>query len=107
MSKQQLGIQSFELSVGQLQKRFESEKGMIYNFLVYTAILTTIFLFSFLKPMAIYKRFITWFFRLELTIKGQVWKIYGLLLVIVGIFFIFLLCKYYISIFFYYLNINY
>jgi len=96
MSKQAgLGIQSqgFELSVGQIQKKFESEKGIIYNFLIYTAILTTLFLFSFLKPMAIYKRFITWLFRLEITIKGQVWKVYGILLVIVGLFFIFMMCK--------------
>ncbi len=93
MSNPQLSIQSFELSIGQLQKRFESEKGIIYNFLVYTAILTTMFLFSFLKPMALYKRFITWFFRLEITIKGQVWKIYGILLLIVGFFFIFLICN--------------
>lgn len=93
MSKAELSMQSFELSVGQIQKKFESEKGIIYNFLVYTAIFTTIFLFSFLKPMAIYKRFITWLFRLEITIKGQVWKVYGILLFIVGFFFVFLMCK--------------
>jgi len=95
MSKPDLSIQSFELSVGQIQKKFESEKGIIYNFLIYTSIFTTIFLFSFLKPMAIYKRFITWLFRIEVTIKGQVWKVYGILLFIVGVFFVFLMCNFY------------
>jgi hypothetical protein len=95
MSKLDLSIQSFELSVGQIQKKFESEKGIIYNFLIYTSIFTTVFLFSFLKPMAIYKRFITWLFRIEVTIKGQVWKVYGILLFIVGFFFVFLMCNFY------------
>lgn len=98
MSKPGLSIQSFELTVGQIQKKFESEKGIMYNFLIYTVIFTTIFLFSFLKPMAIYKRFITRVFRSEITIKGQVWKVYGILLFIVAFFFVFLMCKFDVNI---------
>lgn len=93
MSKSKLSVDSFELSIAQIEKHFESEKGIIYNTLVYTAIVSTIFLFSFIKPMALYKRFITWIFGLSITIKGQVWKIYNVLLLIVGLFFVFLLCK--------------
>jgi len=95
MTKPDLNVQSFELSVAQLQKKFENEKGIFYNFLIYFAIFSTIFLFSFLKPMAIYKRFITWVFKLEITIKGQVWKIYSILLLIVAFFFVFFICNRY------------
>ena len=93
MSHLNLTTQSFEFSINQMEKNFENEKGIVFKSLVYISIFTTIFLFSFLKPMNLYKRFITWFFDLSITIKGEAWKIYHILLLKVGFFMVLLVCK--------------
>lgn len=93
MSHLNLTSQSFEFSINQIEKNFENEKGILFKSLVYIAIFTTVLLFSFLKPMNIYKRFITWFFDLTITIKGEAWKIYHILLLIVGFLTVFFICK--------------
>ena len=82
-----------EMNILQIEKHFQSSKGLLYNFLLYTAVITTIFLFSFLKPMNIYKRFITWLFDISITIKGQKWKFYNFLILEAFFFLVLICCK--------------
>ncbi len=85
-----------EMTILQIEKHFQNSKGFLYNFLLYVGILTTIFLFSFLKPMNLYKKFISWFFNITVTIKGQKWKFYNFLILETFFFFVLLACKYYL-----------
>ena len=95
-----------EMSIHQIEKHFQGEKGFLFNFLFYVMIITSIFLFTFLKPMNIYKRLITWLFDISITIRGQKWKFYNFLILEAFFFFILLGCKDIFYLFFSFKNAN-
>ncbi len=70
------------------------EHGVIFKFLLYCAIASTIFLISFLYPPRFYQKLISKLFNLSFTWKGAVWKFYNIIIVKIIIFSLLLVCIY-------------
>lgn len=74
-------------------KRMESEYGIQYYLLLYSAIFTTLFIISYMRPPKFYRDFISKIFNLSFKWRGIPLKIYNLfvgVLLILGILLIFL-----------------
>lgn len=68
--------------------------GLIFNMLLYTAIFTSVFFLSFIKPHRYYKNIISYIFNVSFTWRGAKWKIYHVMIFIIFIFALLLGCKY-------------
>ena len=72
------------------------EHGLIFKILLYTAILHTLFLISYLYPPRFYKKFISFLFNLSFKWRGAVWKVYNILILNVFLLGLLLVCNYYL-----------
>lgn len=61
-------------------------KGIFYYFLFNSAIVSTLFLLSVLKPHRLYKVILSKFFNMTFNYHGGEWKVYNILLVIIGFY---------------------
>ncbi len=71
------------------------EHGLIFKILLYTAILNTIFLISYLYPPNFYKKFISYIFNLSFKWRGAVWKVYNILILNVLLLGLLFFCMFY------------
>lgn len=61
-------------------------KGILYYFLFNSAIVSIVFLLSVLKPHRLYKVILSKFFNMTFKYNNADWKIYNVLLVIIGFY---------------------
>jgi hypothetical protein len=71
----------------------QADHGFIFNILLYSAMLSTGFLISYLKPPTFWKKITTWILNLSFTWKGVVWKLYNVLAGVIFFLGILLFCK--------------
>lgn len=62
--------------------KVEDEHSMMFKFIFYSAIITTLFLISYLRPPMFYKKFMSKFFNLSFKWRGAYWKIYNMVFII-------------------------
>jgi hypothetical protein len=72
----------------------QNNHGVIYNVLLYSAICSTIFLISYLKPPRFWKKITTFFLNISFTWRGATWKLYNVLAFFIFLLAILLICKY-------------
>lgn len=76
------------ISIENNAKHFDDQHGLIFKVLLYTAITTTVFLFSYLKPPGFYKDFMSKIFNITFKWRGAYWKVYniiGFILALLGL----------------------
>ena len=61
-------------------------KGILYYFLLNSAIVALVFLISVLKPHRLYKKLLSSFFNMTFKYNKVDWKVYNILLVIIGFY---------------------
>ena len=61
-------------------------KGILYYFLFNSAIVSIVFLLSVLKPHRLYKVILSKFFNMTFKYNNADWKVYNVLLVIIGFY---------------------